>query len=58
MKQYQLVLQGFDYSTGKTVSEPMNFIVVGSLLDCAEEIRKHFAWPDAMLLSIQEQAVA
>jgi hypothetical protein len=58
MKQYQLVLQGFDHSTGKIVSEPMDFIVVGSLQDSMEDIRKHYKWPDAVLLSFKELAVA
>lgn len=58
MKQYQLVLQGFDHSTGKIVSEPMDFIVAGSLQDSIEDIRKHLAWPDAVLLSLKEQTVA
>ena len=42
MTQYELVLQGFDHSNGKTVSEPMDFIVAGSLQDSIEDIRKHY----------------
>ena len=58
MKQYQLVLQGFDHSTGKIVSEPMGFIVAGSLQDCMEDIRKQFKWPDAVLLSLKNVEAA
>jgi len=54
MKQYHLVLQGLNEKTGKTVSQPMDFIVAGSLTDGAENIRKHFNWPQAILLSIKE----
>jgi len=53
MTQYELVLQGFDHSNGKTVSEPMNFIVAGSLQDSIEDIRKHYKWSDALLLSLK-----
>ena len=53
MTQYELVLQGFDSKTGKTVSEPMDFIVAGSLEESMEDIRKHYKWPDAVLLSLK-----
>jgi hypothetical protein len=53
MTQYELVLQGFDGKTGKTVSQPMDFIVAGQLQDAMEDIRKHYKWPDAVLLSLK-----
>jgi hypothetical protein len=53
MAQYELTLQGFNHKTGKSVSEPMHFIVAGQLQDAMEDIRKHYKWPDALLVSLK-----